>query len=188
MLEYILKEDLRKKILMFLRSQKEESRIEKSFMIREKLFKAPEYQRASTVLFYASFDGEVDTSEMIKQSHNIGKKIGLPRIVDSSKTFVPTYVENLEEDIEQGPYGIRQPKDPGGKALCLENIDVVIVPGIAFDKTNNRLGRGGGYYDRFLKKLPSDIPTLGLAFDFQIVDHLPHQEGHDMPVSRVLVN
>lgn len=188
MLEYALKQDLRKKILTLLRSQKEEMRLRKSLMIREKLFKTPEFKRSSTVLFYASFDGEVDTIEMIKQTHNFGKKIGLPRIVENDKTFIPTLVENFEEDTEQGPYGIRQPKDPGDKALCLENIDIVIVPGIAFDKQNNRLGRGGGYYDRFLKSLPSDIPTMGLAFDFQIVDHLPHQEGHDVKVFHVLVN
>ena len=65
---------------------------------------------------------------------------------------------------------------------------MVIVPGLAFDKHNNRLGRGAGYYDRFLSTLPTDIPTVGLAFDFQIIDRLPQQKEHDIPVSHVLVN
>jgi 5-formyltetrahydrofolate cyclo-ligase len=57
---------------------------------------------------------------------------------------------------------------------------------VAFDRKNNRLGRGEGYYDRFLKLLPSTTPTIGLAFDFQLVDTLPELEAHDMPVSLVL--
>ncbi|MCK4882744.1 MAG: 5-formyltetrahydrofolate cyclo-ligase, partial [Candidatus Omnitrophica bacterium] len=67
-------------------------------------------------------------------------------------------------------------------------LDMVIVPGVAFDKHNNRLGRGGGYYDRFLAALSSEVLTVGLAFDFQMVDSLSSQETHDVPVSCVLTN
>ena len=65
---------------------------------------------------------------------------------------------------------------------------MVVVPGVAFDKKNNRLGRGKGYYDRFLKMLPFSTPTIGLAFDFQIVENLPVKEPHDVPVSQVIYN
>ena len=62
-----------------------------------------------------------------------------------------------------------------------------VVPGIAFDRQRYRLGRGAGYYDRFLEMLPRDIPSVGLAFDFQLVDCLPHHQ-HDIPVSHIIVN
>ena len=69
-----------------------------------------------------------------------------------------------------------------------DELDLVVVPGLAFDKRNNRLGRGQGYYDRFLKTLPRGVPTIGLAFDFQIVDTIPQRKEHDVAVDCVLVN
>jgi 5-formyltetrahydrofolate cyclo-ligase len=71
--------------------------------------------------------------------------------------------------------------------LDISALDAVLVPGVAFDKQNFRLGRGGGYYDRFLNNLPKKIHTIGLAFDFQVVDRLPH-DHHDIPVHRLIIN
>ena len=183
------KTELRQKILTLLRKQKEEERLAKSLAILDKLLKKPEFQKALTVLFYAAFDGEVDTFEMMQRAQQLGKKIGLPYIVRKEKRMIPTVVESIEKDLATGPYGVRQPKHTSGeKTLRTDELDVVIVPGLAFDKHNHRLGRGQGYYDRFLKGLSPRIPTIGLAFDFQIVDHLPPKEEHDVPVSCVLVN
>ena len=181
------KKDLRERILTLLRNQKEEERLKKSSIILKKLFKLKAFKKAKTVLFYASFDGEVHTIEMIKKAQQLGKKIGLPK-VNSLSRLVPVLVEDMEKDLKKGRYGILEPKKLRGKKLDLKDIDMVIVPGVVFDKRKNRLGRGGGYYDRFLKKLPSSIPTVALAFDFQIIDHLPHQERRDVSVSYVLSN
>ena len=139
-------------------------------------------------MFYASFDGEVDTFEMISQALKLGKKIALPRIDKTQRKILPVVIDSLDNDLEQGPYGIKQPRINVDKVLDLKDINMVIVPGVAFDKRNNRLGRGGGYYDRFLTTVPSGIPTVGLAFDFQIVDRLPHLDEHDQAVSHVLVS
>ena len=181
------KKSLREKILTLLRNHKEEERVVKGRIIFDKLLKLPEFRKALTILFYFPFDGEVNTTEMIKQAKKMGKRIGLPRIVKGKKRIIPAIVHSLE-DLELGPYGIKQPKRNRLQTLDVQNLDMVVVPGVAFDKRNNRLGRGGGYYDRFLKSLPSLTPTIGLAFDFQIVDHLPQQKEHDIPVSKVLVN
>lgn len=137
-------------------------------------------------MFYASFDGEVDTFEMMKQAIQLGKKIALPRIVRDRNLMVPALVPLLNK-LENGPFGIKQPHrdDP---SIALDGLDAVVVPGVVFDRHNNRLGRGGGYYDRFMQSLPSCIPTIGLAFDFQIVDQIPSLEAHDIPVSVVLAN
>lgn len=147
----------------------------------------PEFQNAKTILFYASFDGEVETFEMMTQALHMGKTIALPHIIPESAIFQPVVVHNLEEDLETGPYGIPQPRWRDDCLLSAEGVDACIVPGVAFDHENFRLGRGAGYYDRFLKNLLPRTPTVGLAFDFQIVDRLPHHP-HDIPVSRVIAN
>jgi len=178
----------RERILTLLRNQKEKERLVKSLVIADKLFKMDEFQKAETILFYVSFDGEVDTIEMIKQTQKLGKTIGLPRISKSDKKIIPTSVASLETELEVGPYGIKQPKEDPTKTLGIDCIDMAIVPGVAFDKHNNRLGRGGGYYDEFLGSLPPHVSTVGLAFDFQMIDSLPFQEDHDVSVSCVLTN
>lgn len=181
------KDSIRKEILKFLRNQKEEDRLTKSLRILKKLFALSEFKRATTVLFYASFDGEVETFEMMKQAQRLGKRIALPIIETQGRHIFPTIVNNLEKDLAFGPHGIKQPAYDKKLVLDLGEIDVSIVPGVAFDADNYRLGRGAGYYDRFLARLSQKTSCLGLAFDFQIVPSLPHQQ-HDVPVSRVIVN
>ena len=181
------KNSLRKRILTLLRTQKEEERSVKSSRIFKKLFRLKEFKDSSTILFYASFDGEVETFDMIKQAIKLGKKIGLPSILKKAKTVIPVLVKSVGGDLKEGFYGIKQPRRTPESEIALNDIDLVVVPGVAFDKDNCRLGRGGGYYDRFLKKLPSQTFKVGLAFDFQIVGSLPHRE-HDVAVDRVLTN
>ncbi len=178
---------IRKRVLNLLRNQKEEDRLRKSLVILERLFAIPEFQNSKIILFYASFDGEVETFEMMKQTQRFGKKIALPAIDLNKKEIIPALVAKPEKDLEDGPYGIKQPKYNEINPLDLEEIDMCIVPGVAFDKKNHRLGRGEGFYDRFLKTLPRGTPSVGLAFDFQVVDCLPHQT-HDIPVSQVITN
>lgn len=187
-MDILSKQDLRERILTLLRNQKQQERLTKSLIIAEKLFNLKEYRNAQTVLFYASFDGEVETFEMIKQAQKQNKRIGLPKIEPSRKEIHPKTINNLEEDLEEGPYNILQPKDNQTQDLDVNDIDLVVVPGVAFDKSNHRLGRGGGYYDRFLTTLPGCAKTVGLAFDFQMVDSLPQTSDHDVPVSCVVSN
>lgn len=179
------KSTLRKKFLKLLRNQEEEERVIKSRAIQKRLFAMPEFQRAQHILFYASFDGEVETINMMQEAQRLGKKIVLPIILKDQRQIIPSLVENLSQELKEGPYGVKQPLKEC--RLDLTKIGLAIVPGVAFDKRNHRLGRGAGYYDRFLKTIPPEIPTVGLAFDFQILDRLPHQE-HDIPVSFVLTN
>ena len=186
-MKHLKKTAIRKKILRLLRNQKEEDRLRKSLVILERLFGLPEFQSSKTILFYASFDGEVDTFEMMKRAQKLGKKIALPVILRDKRSIIPTLIQHLEKDLDDGPYGIKQPRHNKGKALNLKELDLVVIPGVVFDKNNYRLGRGAGYYDRFLAGLSKDVPSVGLAFDFQVIDRLPRQR-HDMAVSHVLVN
>ncbi|MEW5894896.1 MAG: 5-formyltetrahydrofolate cyclo-ligase [Candidatus Omnitrophota bacterium] len=182
------KQDVRKAILTLLKNQKEEDRLRKSSAIRKALFQDPGFVHSKTVLFYASLAEEVETFEMIRQAMKEGKRVALPCISRQHKEIIPRLISNLEEDLEYGPYNIKQPRRTAHQQqLGLDKIHVVIVPAVAFDKKNNRLGRGAGYYDRLLQKLPSGIPQIGLAFDFQILETLP-LEDHDFPVTRVITN
>jgi 5-formyltetrahydrofolate cyclo-ligase len=180
------KQDLRKMFLKKLKTQKEVNRLQKSNLIKKKLFASKEYRKAKTILFYASFDGEVDTKKMVKQAQKHGKRIALPVILEDRKSIIPSEVYDLNKELGIGLYGIKQPRISCLRPVDLSDIDLVIVPGVAFAKNGCRLGRGKGYYDRFLKKLPSKTATFGLAFDFQVVESLPFINPRDIPVKKVI--
>ncbi|HQP91111.1 MAG TPA: 5-formyltetrahydrofolate cyclo-ligase [Candidatus Omnitrophota bacterium] len=180
------KKEIRQVVLKKLKNHKEEERLKKSSKIAGKLFLLKEYLKAKTVLFYLSFDGEVDTLRMIKDAMKQGKKVAVPAILKEARELVPSILEDLDADLKGGPYGVLHPREEYIRPIPLEKIDLVIVPGLAFDVAGNRLGRGMGYYDRFLSRLPKDTPVIGLAFDFQIIDDFPPLEPHDLSVSKVL--
>ena len=166
----LTKKQIRSKILARLKTQKEEDRNRKSKFIKDKLFRASVFKKAKTVMFYISFDGEVNTEEMIKEAHRLGKIVAVPVCKGNRITIRPCLLRNKAK-VKKGPYGICEPAVK--KYIKLEDLDLVIVPGIAFDKKGNRLGRGKGCYDYFLKRVAGDSASIGLAFDFQILPSLP---------------
>lgn len=178
------KSSLRKQFLKLLKDQGSRERQLKARQIADKLYCLPVFVKAKTVLFYASLPGEVETFAMMQQAKQLGKTVALPVISKDHKNMVATLIESLEE-LNKGPYGILEPNVKIGKALDVSCIDAVIVPGLAFDAKNNRLGRGAGYYDRFLSSLDESTHTIGVAFDFQIVPSLP-VEPHDVALDCVL--
>ena len=180
------KSSLRKYYLELLKKQASEDRQRKSRIIETKLFELKAIKKAETILFYASLPGEVDTFAMITKAIEEKKHICLPVVVENQKEMIPTLTKTLA-DLENGHFGIAQPRPDKDLEIDPKDIDAVIVPGLAFDKSNYRLGRGAGYYDRFLSKLPSNTATIGLAFDFQLLDRLP-VEDHDIPLSVVIAN
>lgn len=178
----LTKKILRSKILSILRSQSKIKRKEKSQLIKEKLFRLKIFKKAKRIMFYMAYDGEVETEEMIKESLNKGKIVCVPVCDQKRKRIIPCRIEG-NTIFKKGPYGIKEPsiKVP----LPIKDLDLVIVPGLAFDRKGNRLGRGKGYYDRFLKKISPKTISVGLAFDFQIFNHLPVSTS-DVAVDKVL--
>ena len=147
----------------------------------------PVFQNARTILCYASFRGEVDTFALMQRAMALKKRVALPLIRKEEQQIVPMLIGSLGE-LRPGMYGIKEPPDVPQNRLNADELDLVVVPGVAFDRCNNRLGRGAGYYDRFLSDLPVTIPTIGLAYDLQVVDALAGIEPHDRPVSLVITN
>ncbi|GAG04630.1 unnamed protein product, partial [marine sediment metagenome] len=104
---------------------------------------------------------------------------------DGRRRIIASLLEDSEKELESGPYGILQPQSRYIREMPAEKIDLAVVPGLAFDKSGRRLGRGGGYYDKFLASLPLATPRIGLAFDFQLVKDIPVL-SHDVCVTRVI--
>jgi 5-formyltetrahydrofolate cyclo-ligase len=174
---------LRTHYLKLLKEQSQEDVSRKSRLIAEQLWQLPAIQNAQSILFYASMPGEVDTLAMIEKAIFSGKRVALPIVEQNQRKLIPTLILSME-DVHTGPYGIAEPSDPH-QAIALKDLDAVIVPGLAFDRLHHRLGRGAGYYDRFLSTLPKFVTTVGLAFDFQLTESLP-TEAHDMRLQQII--
>jgi 5-formyltetrahydrofolate cyclo-ligase len=127
----------------------------------------------------------VDTGFLNRTVLEKGKRLVVPFIDTGNHVIMASELKSID-DLVMGPYGIHVPRVP--LKVSLGEIDLIIVPGVAFDKKNMRLGRGKGYYDRFLAKPELSLAeTVGLAFQFQVVDNLP-SDPHDKPVSRVMTD
>ena len=138
------------------------------------------WKKANHIMMYSPFKGEIDLLVLLQEP---GKKFYFPKI-DNKKLQVVEVKSAY--DFEEGTYNIGEPKS-FCPVFSPKNIDLIIVPGLAFDKEGNRLGRGQGFYDRFLEdvKKYKEIPTLALAYPFQIQESVPI-EPHDQKVDRVL--
>ncbi|MBQ3432187.1 MAG: 5-formyltetrahydrofolate cyclo-ligase [Clostridia bacterium] len=152
---------------------------EKSEMIRQKLKNTPEYRTAGVIAFYASLPDEVNTSGMIQAAFADGKTVCLPKIKGGEMQF---YTVTLQTKFTAGAFGILEPVK--GDLISHAQIDLIIVPLLAADAQNYRLGFGGGYYDSYLKQFQGD--TVGICFKEQLSPvPLPH-EAHDIPLKKIL--
>lgn len=177
------KQVLRKEISLLRKKLDEREVIVKSNEIERQLFMLDEIKSAKTILFYVSFDNEVSTKELIKLAVMQDKRVAVPKVDKKYKELMLYELNSFENDLESGTWGILEPK-PSCKIVGLDEIDTVIVPGIVFDKSGYRIGYGGGYYDRLLKKNGGKV-SIGLAFELQIIDRIPH-EKHDCQI-KILV-
>jgi len=178
----LTKAQIRSKIILRLKTQKEEDRNRKSELITSKLLRNEVFKKAKIVMFYIAFGGEVNTESMIREAKKIGKLICLPVCGKDKETMQPAILEDLAK-LKKGPYGVLEPIAQA--QVKPEELDLVIVPGLAFDKKGNRLGRGKGCYDRFLCTLSDKTPSIGLAFDFQILPSVPTTD-YDVGVKKVI--
>ena len=137
-----------------------------SHQITEHLKRLPEFSSAKRILAYADYNHEVITSYIIEEAWKAGKEVAVPKVVGKDMIF-----HRLTDfaQLEPGYFGIPEPT--GGEIVEWEDA-LMIMPGVAFDAANNRVGYGGGFYDRFLEKHPG-ILRVAVAFDFQVLEQVP---------------
>ncbi len=151
------------------------------------LFADPAISTASTILAYASFANELSLDPFITAALAQGKRVAIPSIDWARKSMTAHQISNLDTDLIPGRYDIRVPLT-GCPVVEPAQIDVILLPGLAFDRAGNRLGRGAGFYDRYISALKDagHNPTLiGVCYHAQIVDSVP-TEPHDHRVDRVI--
>jgi 5-formyltetrahydrofolate cyclo-ligase len=178
-----MKEELRKEGKKIRENLPETELMEKSKQIKKRLYKTKEFQQASTILFYVSYDNEVYTHDVIKESLSSGKNVVVP-ITDKEKHCLILSKLKAWEDLECSTYSILEPKKNCVNKVSLDEIDLILVPGVVFDESGNRIGHGVGYYDGLLKN-SKNACHIGLAFEVQIVDSIPAEE-HDVKVDKIV--
>ena len=144
---------------------------EKSSLITEKIINDSWYKDAKVVAVYKSLQSEVDTTNLIKDCFEKGKVVLLPKIENDFMNF---YKIDKDELLFKSSFGVEEPLGKSEKLYKPDEIELMIVPGVGFDKENNRIGFGKGYYDKYLQNL--NIKTIGICFKEQIIDKLPHDE------------
>ena len=180
------KEGLRQEIRQKLQAQSPADRRKKSLIIEEKLFNLEPFKKAALVCFYVSTPVEVDTASMIDRALRAGKRILVPRINDGGSLQLYE-IKDRQGDLEKGAFGIMEPLPSRTRLADAKEMGCVITPGVAFDRTNHRLGRGKGFYDRFLAGLGPGVAKIGIAFSFQIVEEVP-RAGHDVRLDVILTD
>jgi len=165
-----------------LGAMKAEDAAEMSRAACELLLALGEYRLARSVMLYAPLAGEVDCRPVAVAAWKDGKTVLLPRVTWAKRDMVAVPVGSLNHLVVTGRNGLREPE---GEPWPIERIDLIVVPGLAYDRLGNRLGRGGGFYDRFLARASLAAHTCGLAFSIQMMRELP-VHPNDYPV-KVLV-
>jgi 5-formyltetrahydrofolate cyclo-ligase len=158
-----------------------DDRLMRSVALWARLAELADYRQANTVMAFAATTGEPDTEPLHARLAADGKRLALPRI--EHDRIVPATA--LGAELRVGTFGMREPDGP---AVPVAELDLVVVPGMAFTAGGLRLGHGGGHYDRFLATVAAHTPpppTIGVCFAEQLCDELP-AEPHDVRVDRVL--
>lgn len=169
---------LRRSIASKITALNFEDRILESQKVMAKVEHLPEFQSANTIMCYHSMSNEVSTHEAIARWRKT-KTVVLPRVKGDNLMLF----EYSPEKLVAGKYGIFEPA-LDCRPVDLKEIDLIIVPGVGFDTKCNRMGHGKGYYDRLLGE-KGDIKLIGVAFDCQIVDYVPHC-SHDVSMDKVI--
>jgi 5-formyltetrahydrofolate cyclo-ligase len=178
------KQKLREEVRARRRAQTQKDEL--SRRIAARLAALPEYATARTVLFYVSFRSEVRTREMLAEAWRTGKRVAVPYCTGGRLELVKI---DGPDELAPGTLGIPEPRpelrsqperrvDPGEP-------DLIVVPGLAFDRQGNRLGHGQGYYDKLLPLARLDAALVALAFECQLIDAVPHL-AHDVPVHKIV--
>lgn len=168
------KKRIRKQIFAARKERTQEQVEALSHIITDKVTALPEFAQAQRILAYADYNHEVVTRYLIEKAWKAGKEVAVPKVSGQDMIF---YKLETFAQLSPGYYGIPEPAQ--GEVVQWEEA-LMIMPGVAFDAQNHRVGYGGGFYDRFLEKHPR-TKTVALAFEFQIMEDVPWEETDIRP-------
>lgn len=181
MYKKIIKKETRKNII---KKRDELDIIAKGAMdneIIEKFMMSETYKNARGIFIYIGFGSEINTKIIIKDALNSGKEVYVPKVIKKDMVFIK--IDSLE-NLVTSSYGILEPI--GDKSdFDVNKLDLIVMPGVAFDREGNRLGYGGGYYDKFLEQNQIECKKIALSYDFQVLEKLEVEE-HDIKVDLII--
>ncbi|WP_069366626.1 5-formyltetrahydrofolate cyclo-ligase [Salisediminibacterium beveridgei] len=177
-----MKKEIRNRVLQKLKQIPAEEKTFQESELSQKLFHSAVWKRAETVSLTLSLSHELNTAEIINQGLVEGKKLVIPRCQPANRTMT-FYPFTDRSSLIRSSFGVLEPDPDVLTPVDPEEIDLIIVPGIAFTSSGQRIGHGGGYYDRFLAKHP-DIETVSLVLQEQLVKEIP-TEVHDINIKQI---
>ena len=181
------KVQLRRRLQKSMIEMTDRQRSEKSRRACQNLISTPQFLEASTIMMYLPLPNEADISETILHAWQLRKTVVVPKISWQQRHMIPVQISSLETGTELsiGASGLRNPVT--GVPIPFEQINLVVAPGLGFDRHGNRLGRGGSYYDRFFANEELKAARCGFGFTEQIVESIPVME-HDKPVDIIVTD
>jgi 5-formyltetrahydrofolate cyclo-ligase len=179
------KAEIRKHLRQVLANMSESDRHCKSLAACNHIAGSPEFAAARVLMLYLSMPQEVDTAPLALRAWQAGKTVVVPKVSWDQRRMLPIEIASLHGHMTTTGPGVREPV--GGKPVPIDLIDMVIVPGLGFTNTGYRVGRGMGFYDRFLAQADYIGLSCGLAFEEQVVPSLPVLD-HDMPLSMLVTD
>ena len=149
---------------------------EKNIAIAQRLFGMDEFKKSKTIFCFLSTSFEVQTERIILESLRLGKQVLVPLLDPGGENLKASRIPSMDIDFVIGEYGVRQPAPKFRNIVPFSNIDFVVVPGLAFDSFGNRIGYGGGFYDKFFKKITGNVSRVAVGYDFQLFNLVPHSD------------
>ncbi len=162
------KKELRKQLLSQRNQLTTEELIAKSMQIQDQLFEMEEFKKALLIMVYVDFRNEVKTDRLIAKCLKQGKRVVVPITDIPNKALILSEILDFPDDLCSGTWGILEPCPDKIRVVEPSEVDLVIVPGVGFSPQGDRLGYGGGFYDRFLPRTRPETTYTALAFELQI--------------------
>jgi 5-formyltetrahydrofolate cyclo-ligase len=176
---------VRKHLREVLAAMSEAERHQKSLAACSLVATAPEFAAARVVMLFLSTPAEIDTASLALKCWQAGKTVVVPKVSWDQRRMLPVEISSLNAGLAITGPGVREPI--GGKPIPVDFIDLVIVPGLGFTPTGHRIGRGMGFYDRFLAQPEFLGVSCGLGFEQQVVEELPVLD-HDVPLGMLVTD
>lgn len=172
------KKEIRKKALQKREELSKNYRAQADDEIHKRLSSLEIYRQAKLIFSYVSYKSEVDTKKILEMALKDGKTVAVPKVLEKNGIMEFYEIQSLQE-LEMGYQGIEEPNIADKSPVNPEKMQgaaLMIMPGAAFDSQCNRIGYGGGFYDRYLNKYPKTMKTIAICYEIQLVDNIPAED------------